>query len=58
MKMLNRHTVLKAEETEGNRRPFITEGLRKAVIRESAFRKKTSESNNPEVTKLYKKQRE
>ena len=56
--MLNRHTVLKAEETEGNRRPFITEGLRKAVIRESAFRKKTSESNNPEVTKLYKKQRE
>ena len=56
--MLNRHAALKAEEIEGNHRPFITEGLRKAVIRQSAFRKKTSESNNPEVTKLIKKQRE
>ena len=57
MKTLNKHAPLKMKVTRGNHQSIITKNLRKAVIKRSVMKKRANISNNPEIIKLYKKQR-
>ena len=41
----------------GNHKSFITKNLRKTIMKRSALKKRANISNNPEIIKLYKKQR-
>ena len=41
----------------GNHKSFITKNLRKAIMKRSSLKKRANISNNPEIIKLYKKQR-
>ena len=41
----------------GNYKCFITQNLRKAIVKRSALKKRANISNNPEIIKFYKKQR-
>ena len=54
---LNRHAPLKTKMIRGNHKFFITKDLRKTIIKRSAFKKRANISNNPEIIKLYKEQR-
>ena len=40
-----------------NNKSFITKNLRKTITKRSALKKRANISNNPEIIKLYKKQR-
>ena len=57
MKTLNKHAPLKTKLIRGNHKSFITKYLRKAIMKRSALKKRAIVSNNPEIIKLYKKQR-
>ena len=57
VKTLNKHAPLKTKVIRGNRKSFITKNLRKAIMKRSALKKRANVSNNPEIIKLYKKQR-
>ena len=57
VKTLNKHTPLKTKVIRRNHKSFITKNLRKAVMKRSALKKRADISNNPEIIKLYKKQR-
>ena len=57
VKTLNKRASLKIKVIRGNHKPFITKKLRKAIMKRSASRKKVNISNNPEIIKLYIKQR-
>ena len=48
---------LKMKVVRGNHKSFITKNLRKIIMKRSALKKTANISNNPEITKLYKKQR-
>ena len=57
VKTLNKHAPLKTKVIRGNHKSFITKNLRKAIMKRSALKKRANVSNNPEIIKLYKKQR-
>ena len=57
MKKLNKHVPLKTKVVRGNLNTFIINNLRKAIMKRSASKKIANVSNNPEIIKLYKKQR-
>ena len=57
VKTLNKHAPLKMKVTRGNHQSIITKNLRKAVMKRSVMKKRANISNNPEIIKLYKKQR-
>ena len=57
MKTLNKHAPLKTKVIRGNHKSFITKNLRKTITKRSALKKRANVSNNPEIIKLYKKQR-
>ena len=57
MKTLNKHAPLETKVIRGNHKSFITKNLRKAIMKRSALKKRANISNNPEIIKLYKKQR-
>ena len=57
VKTLNKHVPLKTKVIQGNHKSFITQNLRKAIMKRSALKKRANVSNNPEIIKLYKKQR-
>ena len=57
VKTLNKHAPLKTKVIRGNHKSFITKNLRKAIMKRSALKKRANISNNPEIIKLYKKQR-
>ena len=57
VKTLNKHVPLKTKLIRGNHKSFITKNLRKAIMKRSTLKKRTNVSNNPEIIKLYKKQR-
>ena len=57
MKTLNKHAPLKTKVIRGNHKSFITKNLRKAIMKQSTLKKRENISNNPEIIKLYKKQR-
>ena len=57
VKTLNKHAPLKTKVIRVNHKSFITKKLRKAIMKRSALKKRANVSNNPEITKLYKKQR-
>ena len=57
LKTLNKHAPLNTKVIRGNHKSFITKNLRNAIMKRSAFKKKVNVSNNPEIIKLYKKQR-
>ena len=57
MKTLNKHAPLKTKAIRGNHKSFINKNLRKEIMKRSALKKRTIASNNPEMIKLYKKQR-
>ena len=57
MKTLNKHAPLKTKVIRRNHKSFITKNLRKAIMKRSALKKRADISNNPEIIKLYKKQR-
>ena len=57
VKTLNKHAPLKTKVIRGNHKSFITKNLRKATMKRSALKKRANVSNNPEIIKLYKKQR-
>ena len=57
VKTLNKHAPLKTKVIRGNHKSFITKNLRKTIIKKSALKKRANISNNPEIIKLYKKQR-
>ena len=57
MQTLNKHAPLKTKVIRGNHESFITKNLRKAIMKRSALKKRANVSNNPEIIKLYKKQR-
>ena len=48
---------LKTKVIRRNHKSFITKNLRKAIMKRSALKKRANISNNPEIIKLYKKQR-
>ena len=52
-----KHGPLKAKLIRGNHKSFVTKNLRKAIMKRSALKKRANISNNPEIIKLYKKQR-
>ena len=56
VKTLNKHAPLKTKVIRGNHKSFITKKLRNAIMKRSALKKRANVSNNPEITKLYKKQ--
>ena len=57
MKTLNKHAPLKTKVIRGNHKSFTTKNLRKAIMKRSALKKRANISNNPEMIKLYKKQK-
>ena len=57
VKTLNKHAPLKTKVIQGNHKSFMTKNLRKAIMKRSALKKRANVSNNPEIIKLYKKQR-
>ena len=57
VKTLNKHAPTKKKVIRGNHKSFITKNLRKAIMKQSALKKRANISNNPEITKLYKTQR-
>ena len=57
VKTLNKHAPLKTKVIRGNHKSFITKNFRKAIMKRSALKKRANISNNPEIIKLYKKQR-
>ena len=57
VKTLNKHAPLETKVIRGNHKSFITKNLRKAIMKRSALKKRANISNNPEIIKLYKKQR-
>ena len=57
VKTLNKHAPLKMNVIQGNHKCFITKIFRKTIMKESALKKRENTSNNPEMIKLYKKQR-
>ena len=57
VKTLNKHAPLKTKVIRRNHKSFITKNLRKAIMKRSALKKRANFSNNPEIIKLYKKQR-
>ena len=57
VKTLNERALLKAKVIRGNHKSFITKNLRKTIMKKSALKKRANISNNPEIIKLYKKQR-
>ena len=57
VKTLNKYAPLKTKVIRGNHKSFITKNLRKAIMKRSALKKRANVSNNPEIIKLYKKQR-
>ena len=57
VKTLNKHAPLKTKVIRGNHKSFILKNLRKAIMKQSALKKRANISNNPEIIKLYKKQR-
>ena len=56
VKTLNKHAPLKTKVIRGNHKSFITENLRKAIMKRSALKKRADISNNPEIIRLYKNQ--
>ena len=56
-KTLNKRAPLKTKVIRGNPKSFITKNLRKLIMKRSALKKRASISNNPEIIKLYEKQR-
>ena len=56
-KTLNKHAPLKTKLIRGNHKSFIPKNLRKAIRKRSALKKRVNVSNNPEIIKLCKKQR-
>ena len=58
MKTLNKHVPLKTKVIRGNHKSFITKNLKKAIIKRSTLKKRANISNNSEIIKLYKKQRD
>ena len=57
MKTLSKHDPPKMKVIGANHKSFITKNLRKAIMKRSALKKRANISNNPEIIKLYKKQR-
>ena len=58
MKTLNKHTPLKTKVIGGNHKSFITKILRNAIMKRSALKERGENvTNNPEIIKLYKNQR-
>ena len=57
VKTLNKRTPLKTKMTRENHKSFTAKNLRKAIRKRSALKKGANISNNPEVIKLYNKQR-
>ena len=57
VKTLNKHAPLKTKVIRGNHKSFITKNLRKTIMKRSALKKRANISNNPEIIKLYEKQR-
>ena len=57
VKTLNKHAPLKTKVIRENHKSFITKNLRKTIMKRSALKKGANVSNNPEIIKLYKKQR-
>ena len=57
VKTLNERALLKAKVIRGNHKSFITKNLRKTILKRSSLKKRANISNNPEIIKLYKKQR-
>ena len=57
MRTLNKHAPLKIKVTRENHKLFITKNLRKTIMKQSALKMRANISNNPEMVKLYEKQR-
>ena len=53
VKTLNKQAPLKTKVIRGNDQSFITDNLRKAIMKRSALKKTADISNNPEIIKLY-----
>ena len=54
VKTLNKYAYLKTKVIQGNHKSFITENLRKTIMKRSALKKRVNILSNPEVIKLYK----
>ena len=57
MRTLNKHAPLIIKVTGENHKLFITKNLRKTIMKRSALKMRANISNNPEMVKLYEKQR-
>ena len=57
MRTLNKHAPLIFKVTRENHKLFITKNLRKTIMKRSALKMRANISNNPEMVKLYEKQR-